>query len=214
MQKRLFLLLLTSAGLLAPAASASVIYSISPIQPVAAPGDVGDSFEVIVSNTGPSAISVAGFTFAVSTTDPDITFTSAITSTTSEPYIFLGDSFDNSTPSALNLSSGMSLKANDFTPDNAGINIIGGESLALGRVFYNVSSSAVVPGFFTVAFVTDPGMNSLSTPAPTSNITIDSLQSQDIPINTPEPAALLLVPGGLLALWWKKSSIAAGRHRQ
>lgn len=206
MQKRLLLLLLTSAGLLAPVASASVIYSITPIQPVAAPGEVGDAFDVIVTNTGPSSISVGGFFFGISTTDPDVTFTSALISTTADPYIFAGDSFDNHLSIPLNFTSGMSLKANDQTFDNAGITIGPGVSMALGEVFYNVSPSAVVPGFFTVAFVTNPGVNTLSTPAPTSNITIDVLQSQDIPINTPEPGALLLVPGGLLAFWWKKSS--------
>jgi hypothetical protein len=214
MQMRLLLLSLTFAGLLAPAASASVIYSITPIQPVAAPGDIGDAFEVIVTNTGPASISVAGFTFAISTTDPDITFTSAITSTTTDPYIFAGDSFDNHVSIPLNLNSGMSLKANDETFDNTGITIGASSSMALGRVFYNVSGGAIVPGSFTVAFVTDPGMNSLSTPAPTSSITIDTLQSETILIDTPEPGALLLVPGGLLALWWKRSSIAARRHRQ
>ena len=214
MHKRLLLLSLTFAGLLAPAASASVIYSITPIQPVAAPGDVGDAFEIIVTNTGPSSISVAGFTFAISTTDPDITFTSAITSTMSDPYIFAGDSVDDHAPIPLNLSSGMSLNADDETFDKAGITLGTSSSMALGHVFYNVAGTAIVPGSFTVDFVTNPGMNSLSTPAPTSNITIDTLQSETILINTPEPGALLLVPGGLLALWWKKSSIAAGRHRQ
>ena len=104
--------LILAAAAVMPAASASVIYSIEPVTPVAQPGDVGDVFEVLLNNTGPS-ISVGAFTFGVTTTDTDITFVSADTSTTADPYIFAGYSLDDDFSVPLNATSGSSLEADD-----------------------------------------------------------------------------------------------------
>lgn len=195
------MLILAAAAALAPTASAAVIFSIVPITPIAHPGDTGDALEVLLTNTGPSAISVASFTFGVTTkpVDSDITFTSADFST-SDTYIFFGNSFDQSVPTSLNVTSGTSLTASDTTADATAVTINSGGSFALGRVLYNVALSAA-PGSFTADFTTNPGDNSLAD-ASEANVPIDNLVSQTIPIQqvVPEPGTPLLVMGAMLVL--------------
>jgi hypothetical protein len=201
MNLKCFLLILILAAALIPAASATAIYSIVPITTVPMPGDTGDAFEVQLTNSSASNLLVAGFTFGVTTTDASITLTMANMSTTSKPYIFAGDSFDANGPFPLNTSSGSSLLASDLTNDFSNITLSAGQSLALGRVFYNVAPGAA-GGLFTIAFTTNPGDNSLSD-ANGDAITIGSMQSEDLTIptsNVPEPGTLLLVPGALLVL--------------
>ncbi len=191
--------LILAAAAVMPAASASVIYSIEPVTPVAQPGDVGDVFEVLLNNTGPS-ISVGAFTFGVTTTDTDITFVSADTSTTADPYIFAGYSLDDDFSVPLNATSGSSLEADDASFPVLGVTVGTDQTVSLGRVLYDVAPGAAL-GSFTITFTTDPGDNSLSDPDANA-INIDSLQSAQVPIGSsvPEPASLLLVPAGLLAL--------------
>jgi hypothetical protein len=205
MNLKCYLLILILAGALMPAASATAIYSIVPITTVPMPGDTGDSFEVQLTNSsGSPSISVASFSFGVTTTNAAVTLTSANMSTTSAAYIFAGDSFDASAPGGpypLNTSSGSSLGASDLTNDFSNITLSGGLSVALGRVFYNVAPGAG-GGPFTISFTANPGQNSLSDNNGDAT-TIGSMQSANVTIptsNVPEPGTLLLVPGALLAL--------------
>jgi hypothetical protein len=72
-------------------AKADVVISIqSPLNANA--GDTGDSFDVTLTNTGPSAVSIAAFTFEISAANTDMTFTDANTGTGLAPYIFAGNS--------------------------------------------------------------------------------------------------------------------------
>src|ERR1700689_4926801 len=82
-------LLLGAAALLLPApARGSLVFSVPSV--TANAGDVGDSFDVLLTYSG-SPISVGGFAFEITTTDPDITFTDATTATATA-YIFSGTS--------------------------------------------------------------------------------------------------------------------------
>jgi hypothetical protein len=210
MQKNLLLVLIAAAALI-PSASAGVVYSIVPIGPPPAAGSNGDVLEVLLSNSGPSGILLSTFSFGVTTTDTDVTFVSADTATTSQPYIFLGNSFDVQNSIPLNLTSGASLVGSDITASFLNMSVGAGQTLALGRVLYNVSPTAVL-GPFTVAFTTQPGDNSLSQ-ADGTNVPINTLQSATITIGaaTPEPATLLLIPAGLLALAWRKRAVERAR---
>jgi PEP-CTERM motif-containing protein len=155
----------------------------------------------VLTNNGPSSISVAGFFFEVSVTDPDITLTGADFSTGAFTYIFAGDSFDQSNSLPLNFTSGQTLDGSDSTNDGAGITLTSGESLALGRVLFNISPTAAT-GPFTVSFTGGTDSNNLSNPAG-GPVSVDNFTSGTITITSstvPEPASLFLVLGGMAAL--------------
>jgi hypothetical protein len=209
MKLKTFLLMLLATSLLAPVASASVIFSIVPITLNPTQGSTNDVFEVLLTNSsGSPSISVASFNFGVTSSNPGITFVSAGFATTSAPYIFTGDSFDEDTPLPLNSTSGASLEGGDFTADFTGITVNGGETFGLGQVFYDVSGSAT-PGPATLEFMTSADANGLSDPD-LDSITINSMNGTAINIEgaaTPEPSTLLLIPAGLLLLgFWKKTA--------
>ncbi len=206
MLKNLLLISLAAAALI-PSASAGVVYSIVPIGPPPAAGSNGNVLEVLLANSGPSGISLSTFSFGVTTTDTDVSFVSADTLTTSQPYIFLGNSFDVQNSLPLNFTSGLSLVGSDITASFLDISVGAGQTLALGRVLYNVSPTAAL-GPFTVAFTTQAGDNNLSQ-ADGTNIPISTSQTAIITIGaaTPEPATLLLIPAGLLALAWRKRAV-------
>jgi hypothetical protein len=210
MLKNLLLVLIAAATLM-PSASAGVIYSIVPIGPAPAAGSNGNVLEVLLSNSGPSGISLSTFSFGVTTTDTDVSFVSADTLTTSQPYIFLGNSFDVQNSIPLNFTSGASLVGSDITASFSNMTVGAGQTLALGRVLYNVALNAAL-GPFMVSFTTEAGDNSLSQ-ADGTNVPIDTLQGTTVTVGaaTPEPATLLLIPAGLLALAWRKRAAQRGR---
>jgi hypothetical protein len=207
-----------AAVLFCSAARASTTYSIQPPTVGASRGDVGDAFDVVLTNSGPSSISVAGFFFEVSVTDPDITLTGADFSTGSFTYIFAGDSFDQNNFLALNTTSGSTLDGSDSTNDGAGITLMSGQSLALGRVLFNISPTAAT-GPFTVSFTGTPAVtdaNSLSDPAG-APITVGSFTSGTITITSssvPEPSSLWLVLGGMVAVAVRRTREARGDRRR
>jgi hypothetical protein len=201
------LLVLMAVALGATPARASFNFSIVPITLNPTQGDVGDVFDVVLTNTGP-AFQANSFTFEVSTTDGDITFTSADPLNTVDPYIFAGDSFVGS--GALNTGSGQTLDASDLTADFADITVPVG-AVALGEVFYEVAPAAAL-GPFTITFGV-ASANGLSD-ANFDTITPDSLNSQqfDIEQGVPEPATFgtLMVAFSLLLCAWK-SRLRHGR---
>jgi hypothetical protein len=179
---------------------ASTSYSISPTTLSAHPGDVGDSFDVLFTNSGPGSLSVAGFAFEVSVADPDITLAGADFSTNVSPYIFAGDSFDqiNSLPLNYVNVDGYSpqiLDASDVTNDSAGLTVASGSSVDLGRVLFNVASPAQAGQFgvsFTGEVTTVANANNLATPGG-AGIAVDSFSGGTISVSAvPEPASLLL----------------------
>jgi hypothetical protein len=189
-----------AAGLVCAPAHASTIralFSILPATVYANPGDVGDAFDVILTDGGPGSISVQSFSFEVSVTDPAITLTGANFSTTPDSYIFAGDSFDIDTSSALNTDSGQTLDASDLTNDGLGITLTSGESLALGQVLFNVAGNAA-PGPLAVSFTGGTNFNNLSNPSG-GNIPILSLTGDTIDV-APEPASAFLLGGALCLL--------------
>jgi hypothetical protein len=193
-----------AAGLFCTPARASTLFSIDLVTLSANPGDVGDAFDVVLTNAGPSSITVASFDFEVSVTDPDITLTGADFSTVADPYIFAGDSVDEDLSLPLNFTSGSTLDANDtYDIANAGVTLASGESLALGEVLFDVADPAT-PGPFTISFtggLGEFGNNNLSD-AYSNAINVDYATSGAITVNplvtTPEPSAALPLAGVLL----------------
>jgi hypothetical protein len=192
-------------ALLCPPAHATTTYSISPATVTAAPGDTGDSFDVMFTNNGPGSLSVAAFAFEVSVADPDITLTGASYSTVVQPYIFAGNSLFqmNSIPLGFcNLTgcSPQTMDALDVTNDGSGVTVAPGQSADLGTILFNVANPAQA-GPFTVSFtgqVSDvANANNLSDPLG-NGISVDFFSSGTIDVApVPLPSSLLLTLLGL-----------------
>src|SRR5438094_451649 len=79
-----------AACLLGPAtARASLVVSVQSV--IATAGSLANGIDVELSNSGPSALTISGFSFGISIANSDISFTDANISTAA-PYIFGADS--------------------------------------------------------------------------------------------------------------------------
>jgi hypothetical protein len=175
--------------LLAPgAARADLVLNIQSVTVLA--GSSGDTLDVTLTNTGPSAVTVGGFTFEISTPTPNINFTQATTATTTAPYIFDGQSLLGP---IISTSTGQKLDASDlFKVIGSGATIGAGVTLGLGHAIFNVAA-ATAGGPITVSF-TPPPTTSLSTPTG-ANIPITTLNTGTItviPTAIPEPSVTVL----------------------
>jgi hypothetical protein len=173
-------------------AAGGVIFEISSV--FASPGSAG-TIEVDVQNTGGASIVVGGFNFEISG-DPDIDFTGAGFST-SAPYIFAGDSFDQANSLPLNISTGSSLSASDVSNSGNGDTLGAGQTAGLALVTFSVSPTAAL-GPVTISFFTDPSDTSLSDQNG-NPIMIDSFVNGTIDV-IPEPPAAAMLLAALLAL--------------
>jgi hypothetical protein len=198
-----------AAGLLCSPARADVIFSIDPVTVSASPGDVGDAFDVVLTNSSnaSSNISIAAFFFEVTVADADITLTGADYSTGAIPYIFAGDSFDEINALGLSFAgidtTPQTLQAGDVTNDVTNVVLTPGESLALGEVLFNVAPGAT-PGPFTVSFTGSTGVANLNdlSDASGDTINVDTFDSGTIQVSgtstVPEPATTPFLAGALL----------------
>ncbi len=187
-----------AAVLFCPAsASASLIMSVQ--SATAAPGSSGNTFNVQLINTGPSAITVAGFSFGISTGNPNISFQDANTST-SAPYIF--DGFSLFGPDLTGPTSGPSLNTSDvFAVALSGSTLGAGTTVGLGHILFDVSPGAA-PGVFPVTLGDFP-TTGLADPTG-ANLPIQTLSAGQITITgttaVPEPGTLATLFGGLALL--------------
>jgi hypothetical protein len=177
-------------------ARAGIIVSVESVS--ANQGTTGNTLEVDVQNTGAS-VDIASFSFEFSVAaGSGVTFTGADINTVANVYIFAGNSAQGPNIDTL---TGTTLDASDNAA--SGSTILGTNStLALGRVFFDVASSAPV-GPVTVSFTPFPS-TSLTDPN-VNDIPIDTLNSGTITIAgtiIPEPSALVSATTGLLASAW------------
>jgi hypothetical protein len=195
--------------LLGPAsAHASLVLSAQ--SATAAAGSSGNAFDVELSNSGPSDVTIAGFSFGIITANLNISFRDANTSTVA-PYIFGANSLFG--PDLTGPTSGQSLTTSDvFAITMAGATIGAGITVGLGHVLFDVSPSAT-PGIFDVTLAAFPA-SSLSDPAG-ANLAIQTLSPGQITITggggsgVPEPSTLtMLLAGSILTLGY------AGRRRR
>jgi hypothetical protein len=200
------LLAVAAAALLAAQpARADVIVGVQSVPAVA--GSTGNKFEVFLTNTG-APITVAGFSFGVTSSNPGITFTQATTATTPHTYIFPSSFF----APVINTSSGTSLEAIDLDNNPLGETIGTGQTVGLGEVFFNVAAN-VASGVYPITLQPYPS-TSLSDPS-ANNIPITTLRNGAISVSggtavgVPEPATLLLA-----ALGWPAGAWAARRRRR
>jgi hypothetical protein len=191
-------LVMTCVALLSPGAvRADLIVSAG--SKTANAGSTGNSFDVTLTNTGPSSVTIGGFNFELKVTNTAITFTSATTGTSS-PYIFDGLGLFGPT---IGTGSAQTIDASDvYSVIGSGATLGSGVTVGLGHVIFSVApgaASAVVPVVFT-AFPS----TSLSDVAG-RNVAINTLSSGTITIVgsavVPEPSPLVLTGfSGLLAL--------------
>jgi len=180
-------------------------YSIVPGTLNAAPGDVDDSFEVLLTNNSSALLDVDAFSFQVSVSDPDISFIGADFSTTPDAYIFPSvNSFDQvvSAPLYSNTLPAQVLDGSDLTFDGTDVAIGAGGSAALGEVYFDVAADAA-PGPFTISFTGGTAFNNLADEAGDSFDPSTSATAKGTITGTaviPEPSSFLLLATGLLAL--------------
>jgi len=179
------------------AARADVLLTAQPVY--AHPGDVNDVFNLYLTNVGATPVDVAGFSFEINTTSPDITFEQATTPTTLYPYIFAGNSLfgpviSTSVPGQTLDASDVAAAPNSFTTVNPGA------SFGLGLVSFDVAPGAPMQ----VAPVTfNP--NSAFTNVSEQLGNLLPLEFASGKIIVPEPATgllLLVLMAGMIAVKW------------
>lgn len=180
-------------------ARADILVSVEPVPLTTNAGTTGNILNVLLTNTGAGSISVDSFSFEASTSNPDIVFTSADTSTALEPYIFAGNSLFGP---VISTAVGQSVLASDIGV--VPVTVAGGGSVGLGRLLFNVTAGAS-PGSFPVTL--DPIATSLSDPAGAAiPITLAAGDIVIAPINpsVPEPSSQLLFVAamGAFAVRW------------
>ena len=186
----------TALLLLSPAVRADgFVFSLQPAITAGA-GTTGNSFDVLLTNTGGAPVSLGAFAFGITTSDADITFTGADTSTTA-PYVFAGDSFVDINGFTLYTNSlpGQTVEASDLSNSGLGAIIGAGATVGVGSILFDVASGAT-PGSFAVMFedfpvtsLSDPSGNNIDFTSVPGTITI----TNSAPV--PEPAT-----GGLI-IW-------------
>ena len=194
---------LAAVLLFAPPARADFVFSLEP-GITASAGSTGNSFDVLLTNTGPSSVTIGGFSFGITAADPAINFTEANISTTADTYIFNGDSLFGPTISTL---TGQTLEASDFSA-SSGTAIGSGVTFGVGHILFNVDSGAT-PGPIAVTFedapttsLSDADGNDIAFTTVPGAITITS------PATVPEPSTEAFLACAFAAL-----AIARGRRR-
>jgi hypothetical protein len=176
-----------------PASGVGVTLEINSV--FVSPGSAG-TLEVDIQNTGGASIVIGGFNFEIGA-DSDIDFTAADFST-SAPYIFAGDSFDQAISVLLNTSlPGSSLSAGDISNSGDGDTLGAGQTAGLALLTFNVSPTAAL-GPVTVSFFTDPSDTNLSDQNG-NDIPIDSFVSGTIDV-VPEPSGAAMLLAALMGL--------------
>ena len=130
------LMLAASSTLLTGPARAGLIVSV--VSVTANAGSTSDALDITLTNTGPSAVTVGGFSFGVSVATTNITLTQANISTAA-PYIFDGNSLFGP---VISTSTGQSLIASDLFAISGSGTTLGGAEVGLGHLLFDVSQTA------------------------------------------------------------------------
>ncbi len=161
-------------------------------------GSTGNAFDVILTNTGPSAVSLGGFSFGLTTANSNITFTQANVSTTT-PYIFPGaNSLFGPVISTTPPPAGQTVIASDL--GISGVSLGVGNSVGLGHVLFDVSAGAANGTFpvtltpFPTTSLSDPNGNDVPvTSLVNGSITITGGTNGGGGTGVPEPSTLLML---------------------
>jgi hypothetical protein len=214
----LFLMPLATAILLCllqgtPARADGLTVSLSPLSDVTA-GSTGNSFDVLLTNSSGSAVSIEAFFFEVQSSSSDVTFTDATTAT-GTPYIFGADSLFG--PDIIGPgSTATDLNASDL--DLLGsIALDPGTTVALGHVLFDVSATALtqdvsfdLAGFPGTSLADDSGND-----VPIQNFVGGKFGIEGAVSSVPEPSTLMLLIVGLFGagfLRWRNRLRQSFQH--
>lgn len=179
----------------APQVHADIVLSIQSVTVSA--GSSGNGLDVELTNTGPSALAIGGFSFGITTPNSSISFTDANVST-SAPYIFFADSLFGPD---IATATGQSLIASDvFDVPFGGASLASGSTVGLGHLSFDVTAGAA-PGLFPVTALAFP-VTSLAD-ANGNDVPIQTLSPGTITIQAatvPEPSSLPLLATGIALL--------------
>jgi hypothetical protein len=187
------------AVLPAPTRADSVALSLEGLPTTSITAGSTGNFDVVLTNTGSSEITVGGFNFElVVPAASGVIFTDANTSTTG-PYIFAGNSLFG--PDLTGTVSTTDLIVSDVVAlPGSGTDLGAGDSIDIGNLSFGVSSSAptetVNIGFGSSNDVSDNNGNSI--PITEASGGILSITGTNA---VPEPSSVALLLCGLLALW-------------
>ncbi|HEV8414688.1 MAG TPA: PEP-CTERM sorting domain-containing protein [Bryobacteraceae bacterium] len=176
-------------------AYASLVFSIQSV--TASAGSTGNTLDVLLTNTGPSGVSIGGFNFEIAASDPAIVFTGVFTSTVTAPYVFDGDSLFGP---QIDTQTSPTVIASDISASGSAA-LGSGATAGLGQIFFNVSPTAGL-GPFTLSFTGGAAGNNLSD-ALGNDVPIDTFSSGSIQIGAnavPEPSSLWLTLAGIAVL--------------
>jgi hypothetical protein len=206
----------TLAGVLALGAGvshAAIVQTITIGDAFVTTGGGASSFDVTLTNNFSTTLSLAAFSFAISTTDTHIQFTQANQSTTL-PYVFVGDSFDLLSNSCAIISliilpctpptGDNLLSASDLTNDFANVSIAAGATVGLGHVVFNDTAGdstgpvSVTLTLFPSTSLSDALGNNIAYVGVNGTITVQPGSS------VPEPSTLLLGLFAVPALLWAR----------
>jgi hypothetical protein len=163
-------------------------------------GSSSNSFDVTLTNSGPSDVVIAGFSFEITTTSAHVNFSDVTVSTQSAPYIFCA--YSEFGPDITIFASGNTVLAGDnYVTPYEGVTLATGQTLDLGHVVFALDSTAPstpIPINFTTdasTGVNDPNgipFQDLSIPGP------GVLTIQVGGAAAPEPSSFVLALQGLL----------------
>jgi hypothetical protein len=147
------------------------------------------AFDVELTNTGPSAVSIDAFAFEISVNNAQVHLNQANISTTVAPYIFDGQSLFG--PIISTTSGGTVLDASDaYAISNSDVTIGSGVTLGLGHVLFSITGTLTSPA--TVSFNQNSTITNLADKG--NNVAINSFVNGTItpPTTVPEPSTLVM----------------------
>jgi hypothetical protein len=188
----------------APAHADGLTVSLSPLSDVAA-GSTGNSFDVLLTNSSGSAVSIEAFFFEVQSSSSDVAFTDATTAS-GTPYIFGADTLFG--PDIIGPgSTATDLNASDL--DLLGsISLDAGATVALGHVLFDVSPTALTQdvSFDLAGFPGTSLADDFGNDVPIQTFIPGQFGIEGAVAPVPEPSTLPLLVIGLLGagfLGWR-----------
>ena len=173
----------------------------------AAPGSSNNGVDLFITNTGPSAVDIGGFSWEITVSGADVTLNSATTATVL-PYIFAGNSAFG--PTISTSPAGQTMDASDFVAVvNSSTTVGAGQTFGLGRLLFDVSGGAPNNEILNLVF---NAANSSLSDANGNPVTIDTFQSGTITVlasvsGVPEPGTGIELASAFVAfLIWKRRS--------